>query len=313
MNNTENLIFKTNDETISFEVNINNNTVWLNRNQMAELFDRDVSTISRHIKKAISEELNGLDEIMMPMPCITPTGKSFNVEYYNLDVVLSVGYRVRSKRGIEFRRWANNVLRSHILKKNSQVNEYINQIGDVLAIMKRADNMLESRQILDVIENFTLALDMLDDYDHQTLGKPEGSEASYVLTYEECREVIDKMKFNDQSELFGNEKDDSFRSSIAAIYQTFAGYDVYPSLEEKAANLLYLVTKNHSFSDGNKRIAATMFLYFLEKNNMLYVNDEKIINDYTLVAITIMIAESKPEEKDTMVKLVMNFLTPANR
>ena len=309
MNSTEMMVFKSNDETVSFEVNMKNDTVWLNRNQMAELFGRDASTIGKHIKNALSEELSDVDNLVTPMPTITPSGKTYTVDYYNLDVVLSVGYRVRSKRGVEFRRWANNVIRSYIMNKNSAYTKYISEIGDVISIMKRAKNMLEANEVLNVIEKFTTALDMLDDYDHQTLIKPKGNESTYVLTYEECRNIIDNMKFTGSSELFGNEKDDSFKSSIATIYQTFGGEDVYPSLEEKAANLLYLVTKNHSFSDGNKRIAATMFLYFLDKNNMLFVNGDKIINDHTLVAITIMIAESKPDEKETMVKLVMNFLS----
>ena len=174
--------------------------------------------------------------------------------------------------------------------------------------MKRADNRIDSKQILDVIEKYTVALDLLDDYDHQKIKKPDGNTATYTLTYEECREVIDGMKFGSESDLFGNEKDDSFKSSISAIYQTFGGQEVYPSLEEKAANLLYLITKNHSFSDGNKRIAAALFLYFLNKNGTLFEDGEKIIDDYTLVAITIMTAESKPAEKETMIKLIMNFL-----
>jgi len=225
-----------------------------------------------------------------------------------LDVIISVGYRVKSKRGIAFRKWANSVLKDYILKGYAVNNNRINQLNEVIRIMKRTDNQLDSKQVLDVIERYTVALDLLDDYDHQRILKPKGNASIYILSYEECKNVISTMKFNSDSELFGNEKDNSFKSSIGSIYQTFAGEDVYPSVEEKAANLLYFITKNHSFSDGNKRIAATIFLYFLEKNGMLFMDGEKIIEDYTLVAITIMIAESKPIEKETMVRLVMNFL-----
>ena len=175
--------------------------------------------------------------------------------------------------------------------------------------MKRAQNDLDTQQVLSVIERYNRALDLLDAYDHQNMERPEGNEAIYILTYEECRNVIDNMQFGESSNLFGNEKDDSFKGSIGAVYQSFGGEDVYKSLEEKAANLLYFVTKNHSFSDGNKRIAATIFLYFLDKNNSLIIDGEKIIDDYTLVALTIMIAESKPEEKEMMVSVIMNCLS----
>lgn len=174
--------------------------------------------------------------------------------------------------------------------------------------MKRTENSLDAKQILSVIERYSTALDLLDDYDHQTMKRPKGNQATYVLTYEECREVIDSMKFGNASDLFGNEKDDSFKGSIGNIYQSFDGEDVYPTLEEKAANLLYFVTKNHSFSDGNKRIAATMFLYFLDKNGILFADGEKLIDDHTLVALTIMIAESRPDEKEMMVSVIMNCL-----
>ena len=230
------------------------------------------------------------------------------VAIYSLDVIISVGYRVKSQRGVEFRRWANSVLKEYILKGYAVNDKRINQLGQIVQIMKRAENQLDAQQVLSVVESYSAALDMLDDYDHQTLAKPRGNEATYVLTYDECRSVIDKMKFASDSDLFGNEKDDSFKGSIGAIYQSFDGKNLYPSLEEKAANLLYFVTKNHSFSDGNKRIAATMFLYFLDKNGALFVEGSKRIADFTLVALTIMIAESKPEEKEMMVNVIMNCL-----
>lgn len=233
--------------------------------------------------------------------------------YYNLDVIISVGYRVKSKRGVAFRKWANKVLKDYILKGYAVNHNRISQLGEVIKIMKRVEERLDAKQVLTVIERYNLALELLDEYDHQTMKKPAGNKAAYVLTYEECREVIDSMKFAEESTLFGNEKDDSFKGSIGAIYQTFGGSEVYPTLEEKAANLLYFLTKNHSFSDGNKRIAATIFLYFLDKNNALFADGRKRIDDYALAALTIMIAESKPEEKEMMVKVVMNCLEDRER
>ena len=222
-----------------------------------------------------------------------------------------MGYRVKSQRGVEFRKWANGVLKEYIIKGHAVNNKRIEQIGEVIRIMKRAENQLDAKQVLSVIEKFNTALDLLDAYDHQTMQKPKGSKAVYVLDYDECRKVINEMKFASDSELFGNEKDDSFKGSIANIYQEFGGVELYPSLEEKAANLLYFVTKNHSFSDGNKRIAAAMFLYFLDKNGALFLDDdktEKTIADQTLAALTIMIAESQPAEKEMMINVIMNCM-----
>ena len=300
------VIYQIDDGSVALDVPLENETVWLTQKQMQELFGRDISGISRHISNVFKDgevEKEGNVHYVRS----ERTGKP--VAYYSLDVIIPVGYRVRSKRAVEFRKWASKVLKQYILKGYAANEQRMRQLGEVIKIMKRTGNMLEARQILDVVESFSTALDLLDDYDHQCISKPKGSEATYVLSYEECRELIDGMKFSADSDLFGNEKDDSFKASIAAIYQTFFGEDVYPSLEEKAANLLYFVTKNHSFSDGNKRIAAAVFLYFLDKNGILF-NDEgdKIIADYTLVAITLMIAESRAEEKDAMVSLIMNFL-----
>lgn len=197
---------------------------------------------------------------------------------------------------------------SEYIKSQNDANHIINQMHEVMAVMHRTNEELNVNQVLSVLEQYTVALDMLDSYDHQQIKKPLGNDEVYVLSYKECKNLIDTMKFSAESELFGNEKDDSFKGSIGNIYQSFGGVDVYPSAEEKAANLLYFITKNHSFSDGNKRIAAAIFLYFLEKNNMLFYKGQKVIADYTLVAIVVMIAESRPEEKETMVNLVMNFL-----
>lgn len=221
---------------------------------------------------------------------------------------MSVGYRVKSKRGVEFRKWANTVLKKYISQGYAVNNNRINQLGEVIRIMKRTENSLDSKQVLTVIEKYSTALELLDSYDHQNMVRPKGNEAIYILTYEECRDVIGTMRFGDESELFGKEKDDSFKGSIGNIYQSFAGRELYDTLEEKAANLLYFVTQNHSFFDGNKRIAATMFLYFLDKNGVLFDEGKKLIDDYTLVALTIMIAESKPEEKEMMISVIMNCM-----
>ena len=309
MNKNEIILFETADNEVSLQVQMKDETVWLTRNQMAELFDRDVKTISKHISNALKEELDG--STVAKFATVQTEGNrevTREIEYYNLDMIISVGYRVKTQRGVEFRRWANSVLKEYILKGYAVNDKRINQLGQIVQIMKRAENQLDAQQVLSVVESYSAALDMLDDYDHQTMSKPKGNKATYVLSYDECREVIDKMKYASCSDLFGNEKDESFKGSIGAIYQSFGGKDLYPSLEEKAANLLYFVTKNHSFADGNKRIAATMFLYFLDKNKALFVEGSKRITDFTLVALTIMIAESKPEEKEMMVNVIMNCM-----
>ena len=305
MKKNEIVLFETADNEVSLQVQVEDESVWLTQTQMIELFGRDQSVISRHISNVFKE---GEVDKESNMHFLHIANADRPVAIYSLDVIISVGYRVKSQRGVEFRRWANSVLKEYILKGYAVNDKRINQLGQIVQIMKRAENQLDAQQVLSVVESYSAALDMLDDYDHQTMSKPKGNKATYVLSYEECREVIDKMKFASDSDLFGNEKDDSFKGSIGAIYQSFGGKDLYPSLEEKAANLLYFVTKNHSFSDGNKRIAATMFLYFLDKNGALFVEGSKRIADFTLVALTIMIAESKPEEKEMMVNVIMNCL-----
>lgn len=302
------VIFESEDKSVCISVQMTDDTVWLNRNQLAELFGRNVKTIGKHINNTLKEELSGDDSVVAKFATTAADGKTYQTEYYNLDVIISVGYRVKSKRGIEFRKWANRVLKDYIIKGYAVNNNRINQIGEVIRIMKRTQEQLDSKQVLSVIERYTTALDLLDSYDHQNMTRPQGSEAVYVLTYEECRKLIDSMRFGDESDVFGNEKDDSFKGSIGNIYQSFGGIDVYPTLEEKAANLLYFVTKNHSFSDGNKRIAAAVFLYFLDRNGVLFADGEKIIDDYTLVALTIMIAESRPDEKEMMISVIMNCI-----
>ena len=302
------VIFESEDKSVCISVQMTDDTVWLNRNQLAELFGRDVKTIGKHINNTLKEELSGDDSVVAKFATTAADGKTYQTEYYNLDVIISVGYRVKSKRGIEFRKWSNRVLKDYIIKGYAVNNNRINQIGEVIRIMKRTQEQLDSKQVLSVIERYTTALDLLDSYDHLNMTRPQGSEAVYVLTYEECRKLIDSMRFGDESDVFGNEKDDSFKGSIGNIYQSFGGIDVYPTLEEKAANLLYFVTKNHSFSDGNKRIAAAVFLYFLDRNGVLFADGEKIIDDYTLVALTIMIAESRPDEKEMMISVIMNCI-----
>ena len=301
------------DGNVALEVPITpeQDTVWLNRNQMAELFERDVKTIGKHVNNALKEELQDQTATVANFAIIQKEGERSvmrQVAHYNLDVIISVGYRVKSKRGIAFRKWANKVLRDYIVKGYAVNDNRMNQLKEVVRIMKRTEEQLDAKQILSVIEKYSLALELLDAYDHQNMKRPEGGNTIYLLSYEECRKLIDSMGYGGSSDVFGNEKDDSFKGSIGAIYQTFAGQEVYPSLEEKAANLLYFITKNHSFSDGNKRIAAAIFLYFMDRNQALFRDGEKVIADHTLVALTIMIAESKPEEKDMMISVIMNCI-----
>ena len=305
VNKNEIVLFETEDKSISLPVAVENETVWLSANQMALLFERDEKTIRKHINNVFAEEEVEKENNTQKMRVV---GVKQAVPFYTLDVIISVGYRVKSKRGVEFRKWANSVLKQYILQGYAVNNNRINQLGEVIRIMKRTENVLDSKQVLSVIEKYSTALELLDSYDHQRMTRPSGNEATYVLTYEECRDVIATMRFGNESDLFGKEKDDSFKGSIGNIYQSYAGQEIYTSLEEKAANLLYFVTKNHSFFDGNKRIAATMFLYFLDKNNVLFDEGRKLIDDYTLVALTIMIAESKPEEKEMMISVIMNCM-----
>ena len=309
------VLFKSKDGQVSLPVTLERETVWLSQRQMADLFGKDRTVIGRHIRNAIEE--GEVDEKVVCANFAHTTrhgameGRTQlqNVIFYNLDVVISVGYRVKSQLGVEFRRWATSVLRDYLLK-GAAVNEMrLRQLGQAVEVMKRVSNRLDAEQVLDVVKTYSSALDLLDAYDHQTVGKPRARSRSVKLTYAECRAFIDSMKFAEASPLFGNEKDGSFKSALGAVYQSFGGKDLYPSAQEKAANLLYLVTKNHGFSDGNKRIAAGLFLYFLQRNRLLLRKDgSKRIADSTLVALTVMIAESRPAEKEMMVNLVMTFL-----
>ena len=299
------VLFETEDRSISLPVEIQDETVWLSVSQMAQLFDREESNIRRHILNVFKEnevyEKNNVhflhvNNVKKPVP------------FYSLDVIISVGYRVKSNRGVEFRRWANSVLKQYILQGYAVNQKRIQQLGEVIRLMKRTENDLDSKQVLSVIERYNTALDLLDAYDHRNIRRPKGNEAIYVLSYDECIKLISNMRFGNESKLFGKERDDSFKGSIGNIYQSFGGEDIYKSMEEKAANLLYFITKNHSFYDGNKRIAAAIFLYFLNKNKALFDEGKKRIEDYTLVALTLMIAESHPSEKEMMISVVMNCL-----
>ena len=323
--NNEIVIYQSEDGKTQLDVKLEGETVWLNRQQLAELFDRDVKTIGKHINNALKEELNGASSVVAKFATTAADGKNYQVEYYNLEMVTSVGYRVKSRRGIEFRRWANSVLKQYLIKGYA-VNERIRkqQISELRQLVQVLGRTLqqqpvpttdESNALFKVVVDYTYALDTLDDYDYQRLGiSKTTSKETFHATYENAMKEINvlKEKFG-YSPLFGNEKDESFKSSIGQIYQTFGGVDLYPSVEEKAAMLLYLVTKNHSFSDGNKRIAATLFLWFMNNNGILYREDgTKRIADSTLVALTLMIAESRTEEKDVMVKVVVNLINKNN-
>jgi len=302
------VLFETEDKNIVLPVMIEKESVWLSLDQMAELFQRDRSVIGKHVQKIFKEGELVKNSVWAKFAHTADDGKKYQVDYYNLDVIISVGYRVKSVRGTQFRIWANSVLKQYILQGYAVNQKRMQQLGEVIRIMKRTEDALDSKQILSVVERYSDTLDLLDAYDHQTLKRPKGNEATYVLAYEECMEVIKQMRFGDESDLFGKEKDDSFKGSLGNIYQTYGGKEVYESLEEKAANLLYFVTKNHSFYDGNKRIAATMFLHFLDKNDALIIDGRQRIDNMALVALTIMIAESRADEKEVMISVVINCL-----
>jgi prophage maintenance system killer protein len=324
METGEILIYQAEDGQTSIEVRLENDTVWLRQEQIAELFDRDRTVISKHINNIFKE--NELDrESNVQNLHIANSDKP--ISFYNLDIIISVGYRVKSQRGTQFRRWANTILKNYLVKGYSINEKRLKEQGEQLEQLKQTvrllGNILETQTLttdevaglLRVITDYTYALDVLDQYDHQILEiKETTNKELFFLTYSDAIKAILSLrdKFGGSS-LFANEKDDSFQGSISAIYQTFGGQYLYPSVEEKAANLLYFVTKNHSFSDGNKRIAAFLFVWFLEKNGILYkVDGQKRIADNALVALTIMIAGSKPEEKDMMVKVVVNLINARN-
>ena len=324
------VIYQTEDGQTQIDVRLENDMIWLTREQIAVLFGRDYKTISKHINNALREEL--ADSVVVAKFANTTQhgaikGKmqTHMIDYFNLEIITSVGYRVKSKRGVLFRQWANRVLKEYLVKGYA-VNERLRheQIGELRQLVNVLGRTIQSQPVLQTVESealfevvtdYAYALDTLDNYDYERLTIDKTTkEESFHATYENAMEEIFRLreKFGG-SALFGNEKDESFKSSIGQIYQTFGGEELYPSVEEKAAMLLYLVTKNHSFSDGNKRIAATLFLWFLNNNGILYKPDHtKRIADNTLVALTLMIAESRTEEKDVMVKVVVNLINKNN-
>ena len=316
------VIYQTEDGKTAIDVRLENETVWLSASQMSLLFDREESNIRRHILNTFKEkELERENNVHF----LHVNGVKKPVPFYSLDVIISVGYRVKSQRGVDFRKWANKVLKAYLIN-GYVVNEKIRkkQIGELRQLVQMLGRTIQNQPLLktdenqalfDIVVDYTYALDTLDNYDYQRLAVADTTqEEKFQATYDNAKQAIAALKERFcESALFGNEKDGSFKSSIGQIYQTFDGKDLYPSVEEKAAMLLYLVTKNHSFSDGNKRIAATLFLWFLNNNGILYHEDgTKRIADNTLVALTLMIAESKPEEKDVMVKVVVNLINKNN-
>mgnify|MGYP000667097088 FL=1 len=300
------------NQDVKLEVNMKDETVWLSLEQMTKLFDRDKSVISRHIKNALEEELD--NSVVANFATTAKDGKTYQVDYYNLDMIISVGYRVKSKNGIIFRKWANKIIKNYLIKGyvvNNRRLEYLEKTVKLLDIAGRLDNELsaeEAKSIIKVINNYSNALNLLDKYDYKKISKPKGTKNDRIITYEDCINVINKLKFNNDSDLFALERDNGLKGIIDNIYSTFDGKELYPTTEEKAANMLYLVTKNHVFIDGNKRIAATLFIYFLNFYNLLYNDNGMVIDNNTLVAVTILIAQSDPKEKEVLVDLVMNFL-----
>jgi len=308
------VLFETEDKEITLNVKVDQDTVWLNRNQMADLFGRDVKTIGKHINNALKEELD--NSTVANFATVQNEGGrdvERNIDYYNLDMIISVGYRVKSQRGIEFRRWANKVLKDYIIKGyaiNDKRLEALQKTVEIQAKMLATAIEGDSDEVLKAVNLYTQALTLLDKYDHQSLEKPEGNQPIYRITYADCRAMVDRMEDSFKSDVFGVEKEPGkIEGILAAVYQDIFGGEVYPSLEEKAANLLYFMIKDHPFADGCKRIAASLFLEFLNRNNALFRDGHKVISDGALVAITLMIAESDPKEKDIMTTMVMNLLS----
>lgn len=325
-NRGEIIIYKTGDKQTQIEVKFEQDTVWLSQKQMSLLFDKDVKTINEHIQNIYTEEELKKIPTIRKFRKVQKEGKrhiSREIMLYNLDVIISVGYRVRSKQGTQFRQWATQRLKEYLVKgyaiNEKRLKEANHQFNELKRTIKLLENVVSSKDLnsgeatglLKVITDFSYALDTLDKYDHQTLKKPsKKSKEKYKINYKEAIDAIGSIKNKlGGSALFGNEKDKSFRSSLENIYLTFQKKELYPGAENKAAHLLYFVIKNHSFTDGNKRIAAFLFIWFLDKNNLLYTMEGfKKIEDNTLVAITLMIAESKPEEKEMMIKVILNLM-----
>ena len=303
------------NQNVKLEVNMKDETVWLNKEQMSQLFAVDRTGISRHIKNIYNEK-----ELEKQSTCAkfahmgNDGNQNYETDYYNLDMIISVGYRVKSKNGIIFRQWANKILKEYLVKGyaiDERKVKYLENTVKLLEIANRGNNHLtgnEAKDILNVINEYSKALNLLDDYDHKKISKTKGCQDKIIITYEECLSIINKLKFNNYSKLFALERDNNFKSIIKDIYVTYDGHDLYSTNEEKCANLLYLTVKNHAFIDGNKRIAATIFIYFLQKYNLLYKNNKQVIDNNTLASITLLIAESNPKEKELLINLILNFL-----
>ena len=305
------------NQNLKLEVNMKDETVWLSLDQMAKLFDRDKSVISRHIKNAFKEELD--NSTVAKFATVQKEGNreiTRNIEYYNLDMIISVGYRVKSQNGIIFRRWANKILKDYLLKGyvvNQKRLEYLEKTVKLIDIASRIDDTISSdnaQNIIKVINEYSKALNLLDDFDYNKISKPKATKITKEkITYEECINVIKELSFNSNSSLFALERNKGLDQIINSVYSSFDNKDLYPSVEEKASNLLYLIVKDHAFIDGNKRIGATLFIYFLNKYNLLYKDNEKVIDNNTLACMTILIAQSNPKEKDIIIDLIMNFLS----
>lgn len=312
------VLFK--NQNVKLEVNMKDETVWLSLDQMAKLFGRDRTVITRHINNIFNDKELEKKEVCAKFAHTTQHGALTNkfqtreLDYYNLDTIISVGYRVKSQNGIIFRKWATKILKEYMIKGysvNQKRLEYLEKTVKLIDIAGRIDTELkgnEAQEIIKVINNYSNALDLLDDYDHKRITKPKGTKDNKQINYEDCLNIIAKLKFSNNSKLFALERNQGLKEIIGTIYQSFDGKDLYPTTEEKAANFLYLIIKNHAFIDGNKRIAATLFIYFLEFYNILYIENKQIIDNNTLVAITLLIAESNPKEKNILTDLVMNFL-----
>ena len=312
------VLFK--NQNVKLEVNMKDETVWLSLDQMAKLFGRDRTVITRHINNIFNEKELEKKEVCAKFAHTTRHGALTNkfqtreLDYYNLDMIISVGYRVKSKNGIIFRKWATKILKEYMIKGysvNQKRLEYLEKTVKLIDIAGRIDTELkgnEAQEIIKVINNYSNALDLLDDYDHKRITKPNGTRDNKQINYEDCLNIIAKLKFGNNSNLFALERNQGLKEIIGTIYQSFDGKDLYPTTEEKAANFLYMIIKNHAFIDGNKRIAATLFIYFLEFYNILYNENGQVIDNNTLVAITLLIAESNPKEKNILTDLVMNFL-----
>ena len=307
------IIFENQD--VKLEVNMKDETVWLTQAQMAKLFDKDRKTITRHIQNIYEDGELEQNQVCSFFEHTASDGKIYHTQFYNLDMIISVGYRVKSKNGIIFRKWANQILKDYLIKGyaiNDKRLEYLEKTVKLIDIASRNLEGLDqtpASDIMKVLQRYTKSLDLLDDYDHKTLTKSKGTKSDEKITYKSCIDIIKTLKFNEKSDIFAIERDNGLESIINNIYQTFDGKDVYESIEEKAANFLYTCVKNHVFIDGNKRIAATLFIYFLQFYNILYINNKAIIDNNTLASLTLLIAESNPKEKDIIIDLIMNFLT----